>query len=79
MPGGGEDILRQNGIPCLKQSVSGAAIALYTGLYLERFRVLTAYDQWETAREIAEEFFSTEGEFVQEEEMEGEEDEPDDD
>ena len=77
-----EDVLRQNGIKCLKQSVSGAAIALYTGLYLESFRLLVLYPQWEAARDIMDQFFSADCEILQEAEDESEEDEangPDDD
>ena len=77
-----EDVLRQNGIPCLKKSVSGAAIAVYTGRFLESFRVFVNYDQWEQACEIARDFFSAPVEFVQEDEdetAEGEEAESDGD
>lgn len=79
-----EDVLRQNGVPCLKKSVSGAGIAMYTGLMLESFRVYVHFAQLEKARAIADELLDApiaEGEWNDEDEAEeGEgEDEPDDD
>ena len=78
-----EDVLRQNGIPCLKKSVSGAAIAVYTGRYLESFRIFVNYAQWEQACEIERDFFSAPAAFIPEEDdfetKEGDDDEPGDD
>ena len=77
-----EDVLRQNGVQCLKQSVSGVAIALYTGLYAETFRLLVPFPQWEAAQEIMNQFFSADCEILREAEDESEEDDehgPDDD
>lgn len=62
-----EDVLKQNGIPCLKKSVSGAALAVYTGRLLENFRLYVMYPQWEQACEIERSFFSAPGGFVEEE------------
>ena len=53
-----EDVLKQNGIPCLKKSVSGAGIAMYTGLMLESFRMYVNYPDYDQAREITEGFFA---------------------
>ena len=65
-----EDILRQNGIPCLKKSVSGAAIAVYTGRLLETFRVFVNFSQWEEACAIERSFFSAPAQFVEDDESE---------
>ena len=64
-----EDVLRQNGIPCLKKSVSGAAIAVYTGRFLESFRIYVNFAQWEQANAIERDFFSAPAEFIQEDDM----------
>lgn len=78
-----EDVLKQNGIQCLKKSTSGAGMAMFTGLLLESFRLYVAYRDLDQAREIAESLLSKEGEFIledTEDDPEGEmEDELDDD
>ena len=75
-----EDVLRQNGVPCMKKSVSGAGIAMFTGLLLEKFRLFVPYAELEKARDIADELLG--GPPVDEDAEAGEgeeEDEPDDD
>ena len=72
-----EDVLRQNGVPCMKKSVAGAGIAMFTGLMLESFRLFVPYAELEKAAEIADSLL---GAPVEEEDEEGEEAyEPDDD
>ena len=73
-----EDVLRQNGVRCMKMSASGAGMAMFTGLLLETFRLFVPYEDLEKAREIEESLLG--GEPVETVEDEGEwEDEPDDD
>ena len=78
-----EDLLRQNGILCMKKSTSGAGMAMFTGLMLESFRLYVAYRDFEKAQEIAESLLGQEGEFIlddTQDDPEGEtEDELDDD
>ena len=69
------DILEQNGIPCLKKSVSGAGIAMYTGLMLESFKIFVKYSDYDRAGEIAEAFFTP----LEQTDEGGETNEPDDD
>ncbi len=53
-----EDVLRQNGIRCLKKSVGGAGLAMLTGLILESFKIFVNYEDFGAAREIADAFFA---------------------
>ena len=75
------DVLEQNGIPCMKKSTSGAAMAVLTGRYLETFRIFVNFAQWEQACEIERGFFSDPTGFETdeaEEPQEGDAHEPDD-
>ena len=46
------DILKQNGIPSMVKSRSGAALAMYTGWMLEKFRLFVPYGLYEQAEEL---------------------------
>lgn len=75
-----EDVLKQNGVRCMKQSASGAGMAMFTGLLLESFRLFVSYQDLEKAREIEESLLGGSLTEEEDEEEEGaEEDEPDDD
>lgn len=53
-----EDILRQNGIPFLSQSVLGAGLVSRLGSSFERVRVFVPYAFYDRARELEHGFFS---------------------
>ena len=53
------EVLQENGIPCVKQSVYGAGFVLKTGT-LERFKVFVPKEYMEQASELVQELFSEE-------------------
>ena len=53
------EVLQDNGIPCVKQSVYGAGFVLKTGT-LERFKVFVPKEYMEQASELVQELFSEE-------------------
>ena len=53
------EVLQDNGIPCVKQSVYGAGFVLKTGT-LERFKVFVPKEYMEQASELVKELFSEE-------------------
>lgn len=53
-----EDVLRQKGIPHMKQPVYGAGLMKTLGDFRERYRFFVPYEYLPAAREIAEELFS---------------------
>ena len=53
------EVLLDNGIPCVKQSVYGAGFVLKTGT-LERFKVFVPKEYMEQASELVQELFSEE-------------------
>ena len=53
------EVLQDNGIPCVKQSVYGAGFVLKTGT-LERFKVFVPKEYMEQASEFVQELFSEE-------------------
>ena len=53
-----EDVLKQNGIPCLTKNVLGAGLALKVGPMLERVRFYIPYFHLQNAKDIVDELFS---------------------
>ena len=53
------EVLQDNGIPCVKQSVYGAGLVIKTGM-LERFKVYVPKEYMEQALELVTELFSEE-------------------
>ena len=53
------EVLQDNGIPCVKQSVYGAGFVLKTGTF-ERFKVFVPKEYMEQASELVQELFSEE-------------------
>jgi hypothetical protein len=51
-----EDILAQNGIPCLKRGTLGAGITGFVGYTLETFRFYVPYNALSEARELLSNF-----------------------
>ena len=62
-----EDVLKQEGIPFLRQNVLGAGVAIKVGPMLDRGRFFVAWDQLPKARELAEELFAPAGDAEPEE------------
>ena len=56
-----EDILRENGIPCLKQSEQGGALTIITGEIAATYRIFVPYSAHEEARELLSDFFEEGG------------------
>ncbi len=52
------DILRQNGIPFLCESVLGAGLSARMGSSFERVRVYVPWEHYRTAQELERGFFS---------------------
>ena len=52
------ELLRDHGIPHTERSVTGAAIAAYTGSWLEKRNFYVRFDQYEQAKALAEDFFA---------------------
>ncbi len=78
-----EDVLKQEQIPCFRQSQTGAAMAMFTGRQLERFNVLVPYSRYEEAKEIAAGLLAPvepteDGVLFEDEDYEGEREEEDD-
>ena len=57
-----EDLLKQNSIPYLKKDVMGAGLAIKVGPMLDRSRFYIPFGQYEEAKELVEEVFSSGGE-----------------
>ena len=51
-----EDILSQNGIPCIKRGFLGAGISSYVGYTLEAFRFYVPYSALDAAKELLDNF-----------------------
>lgn len=58
------DLLKENGIPFLTKSVLGAGITAKLGPVLERVRFYVPYGQLEAARQLEQDFFSADAQFV---------------
>ena len=54
-----EDLLKDNGIPCVTRNVLGAGLAAKIGSAMERKRFFVPYSHYSTAKELAEEFFTS--------------------
>ena len=52
------EILSQNGVPFLTESVLGAGLSARLGSSFERVRVYVPWERYETARELERGFFS---------------------
>ena len=52
-----EDILSQNGIPCLKKGRLGAGITAYVGYTMETFSFYVPYGAYEAAADLLSNFF----------------------
>lgn len=55
--GGIEDILKEHGIPCLKQGIHGAAITAKMGDITETYRFFVPYSAYEKSKELLCDYF----------------------
>ena len=53
-----EDVLKQEGIPCLRKDVMGAGMAIKVGPMLDRGRFYVLYEKLPAARAAVEELFT---------------------
>ena len=53
-----EDILSQNGIPCLKRGLLGAGITAHIGYNMETFRFYIPFGAYEEAKELLANFLT---------------------
>jgi len=51
-----EDILAQNGIPCIKRGQLGAGIVAYLGYTMESFRIYVPFGAYGTANDLLSNF-----------------------
>lgn len=55
--GGIEDILKENGIPCLKQGIQGAGISTKLGYLSEVYQFFVPFGAYEKSKELLSDIF----------------------
>lgn len=56
--GGIEELLKENGIPCLKQGIQGAGITAKLGYLTETYRFFVPFGAYEKSKELLEDIYS---------------------
>ena len=60
--GGIEDILRENGIHCMKRGVRGAGLTFILGEGIETYQFFVPYSAYDKAKELMDEFLPEQAE-----------------